>query len=410
MMAAGRAGELGKKVILLEKNKELGVKLLLTGKSRCNITCAEFDLRKLVEKYGKNGSFLYQPFFVFGVKNTIDFFEKRGLKTKTERGLRVFPERGGAQDVLAVLIKNLKKNNVEIMPDCKVLKIAASKGGEPRPEDSGREKAGKKITRLITTRGDIVADSYILCTGGKAYPGTGSCGDGFLWLEKLGHTIAEPRPSLVPIKIKEDYGKELQGLSLKNVEINVWQKGKKSFSELGECLFAHFGLSGPIILDISKRVGELLAKGSVKLSLDLKPALDFDTLDKRICRDFQKYNNKMFKNSLDDLLPQKMIPLIIKLSGINPEKKVNGITKEERRSLVKLLKSVKMTVSGLLGFEEAIITTGGVLTKEIDPRTMRSKIIDNLFFAGEIIDVDGPTGGFNLQICWSTGYLAGQSV
>ncbi|MFH1894692.1 MAG: NAD(P)/FAD-dependent oxidoreductase [Patescibacteria group bacterium] len=404
MMAAGRAAELGKKVILLEKNKELGSKLLLTGKGRCNITNAEFNLRKLVEKYGKNGSFLYRPFFVFGAKNTIDFFENRGLKTKIERGRRVFPARDRALDVLDVLVENLKKNNVEIRADCKILKI---------------EKEGKKITRLITTMGEIAAGSYILCTGGKAYPGTGSTGDGFLWLEKLGHTIAEPRPSLVPIKIKEDYGKELQGLSLKNVEINVWftsapkfdaGANKKKFSEFGECLFAHFGLSGPIILDISKRVGELLKNGRVGLSLDLKPALDFDTLDKRICRDFQKYQNKMFKNSLDDLLPQKMIPLIIKLSGINQKKKVNSIEKEERQGLVKLLKGVKMTVDGLLGFKDAIVTSGGVLTKEIDARTMKSKIIDNLFFAGEIIDVDGPTGGFNLQICWSTGYLAGQSV
>ncbi|MFH1401994.1 MAG: NAD(P)/FAD-dependent oxidoreductase [Parcubacteria group bacterium] len=395
MMAAGRAGELGKKVVLLEKNKELGAKLLLTGKGRCNITNAEFDLRKLVGKYGKNGNFLYRSFFIFGTKNTIDFFEKRGLKTKVERGLRVFPAHGGARDVLNVLVRNLKKNKVEMMPDCQVLKI---------------EKEGKKIIKLITTRGDIAADSYILCTGGKAYPGTGSTGDGFLWSEKLGHTVAELRPSLVPIKIKENYGRELLGLSLKNIEINVWQNNKKKFSEFGECLFAHFGLSGPIILDISKRVGELLKNGSVELSLDLKPALNFEILDKRLQRDFQKYHNKMFKNSLDDLLPRKMIPLILKLSEINSEKKVNGITKKERQGLVKLLKGVKMIVVELLGFKDAIVTSGGVLTKEIEAKTMKSKIIDNLFFAGEIIDIDGPTGGFNLQICWSTGYLAGQSV
>jgi predicted Rossmann fold flavoprotein len=395
MMAAGRAGELGKKVILLEKNEELGKKLLLTGKGRCNITNAEFDLRKLVGKYGKNGDFLYQPFSVFGIKNTIDFFEKKGLKTEVERGLRVFPAHGRAQDVLDILTANLKKTNVAIVPDCRVLKI---------------EKEGKKITGLVTTKGEVAADNYILCTGGKAYPDTGSTGDGFLWLEKLGHTIADPRPSLVPIKIKEDYGKELLGLSLKNVEISAWQNNKKKTSEFGECLFAHFGLSGPIILDISKIVGELLKEGEVELSLDLKPALDFDTLDKRLQRDFQKYSNKMFKNSLDDLLPQKIIPLIVRLSKIDPEKKGNGITKNERQNLVKLLKNVKMTAVGLLGFEEAIITAGGILTKEIEAKTMRSKIIDNLFFAGEIIDVDGPTGGFNLQICWSTGYLAGQSA
>jgi predicted Rossmann fold flavoprotein len=395
MMAAGRAGELGKKVILLEKNKELGIKLLLTGKGRCNVTNAESDLRKLVERYGKNGSFLYQPFFIFGPKSTIDFFEKLGLKTKVEHGQRVFPLSNRAQDVLNILINYVKESNVEIVPDCRVLKM---------------EKEKNKIIKLITTKGDVFAKNYILCTGGKAFPGTGSNGDGLLWLEKIGHTIAEPMPSLVPIKIREDYGQELQGLSLKNVDIKVWQNGKNKFSEFGECLFAHFGLSGPIILDISKRVGELLKAGGVELSLDLKPALDFETLDKRLQRDFAKYSNKMFKNSLDDLLPQKIIPLIIKLSGINSEKKANAITKEERQALVKLLKDVRMTVDGLLGFEEAIITAGGVITKEIDAKTMRSKIIDNLFFAGEIIDVDGPTGGFNLQICWSTGYLAGSNA
>jgi predicted Rossmann fold flavoprotein len=395
MMAAGRAAHAGKKVIILEKNESLGRKLLLTGQGRCNLTCAEFNIRKLVETYGKNRDFLYQPFSVFGVDKTIDFFESRGLKTKIERGKRVFPASDKAKDVLDVLISYLNENKVEIILGSKVL---------------GFKTEGKKISRLVLDKGGVFAKNYILCTGGKAFPGTGSTGDGYIFAKQLGHSIDEIGPALVPIKIKEDYGKELQGLSLKNIEVNVFQKGKKIFGQFGECLFAHFGLSGPIILDMSKRVGQLLKQGEVFLSLDMKPALDANTLEKRLERDFLKYQKKLFKNSLDDLLPQKMIPLVIKLSGISPDKKVNSITKKERQTIVRLLKGIKMEVLGLLGFGEAIITTGGVSLKEIDSKTMKSKLIDNLYFAGEILDADGPTGGYNLQVCWSTGYLSGQSA
>lgn len=395
MMAAGRAAELGKKVVLLEKNESLGKKLLLTGKGRCNLTNAEFNLRKLVENYGKNGDFLYHPFSVFGVKEVIDFFEKMGLRTKIERGNRVFPKSDNSQDVLDVLKKYLVKNSVSIMYNSEIKSIG---------------KEGRKIKKLILKNGEIEAEKYILCTGGKAFPGTGSTGDGFKFAKDLSHNITDLSPALVPIRIKEDFGKELQGLTLKNIGISVFQNRKKQFSEFGECLFAHFGLSGPIILEISKKVGGLLKQGEVELFLDLKPALDFEILDKRVQRDFQKYQKKLFKNSLDDLLPQKMIPFIIKMSGLEPDRKVDSITKEERHNLVRLLKGVKMTVAGLLGFEEAIVTSGGVSLKEIDSKTMKSNLIDNLFFAGEIIDVDGPTGGYNLQMCWSTGRLAGESA
>jgi predicted Rossmann fold flavoprotein len=395
MMASIAAAELGKKVVLIEKNSELGVKLLLTGKGRCNITQAEFDLRKLVEKFGKNGDFLFSPFSFFSVRNTIDFFENAGLKIKVERGKRAFPESDRAEDVLGAIARLLKKNNVFVL--C---------GAQAR----GFEKQGNKITKLLLKNGEIIAKNYIICTGGKAFPGTGSTGEGFDWVKSLGHKVTELAPALVPIEIKEDYGKELQGLSLKNVEMSAFQNGKKKFSEFGECLFAHFGLSGPIILDISKKIGELLKTGKIELSLDMKPALDLQVLDKRLQRDFAKYQNKIFKNSLNDLLPQKMIPFIIRLSGIDPEKKINGITKTERYNLARLLKGVKMEVQGLLGFGEAIVTSGGISLKEIDSKTMRSKIIDNMFFAGEILDVDGPTGGYNLQVCWSTGYLAGKSA
>jgi len=395
MIAAGRAAELGAKVILIEKNKKPGIKLLLTGKGRCNITNAEFNLRELVKNYGKNGNFLFHAFSIFGPKDIIDFFEKLGLKTKTERGKRVFPTSDQSKDVLKALINYLIKNKVDIIYDSEVV---------------GVDCQNRKIKKLILRKREIAAKNYIFCTGGKSYPLTGSTGDGFKWASDLGHHIKDLSPVLVPIKIKEKWIKELQGLSLKNVEINVFQKGEKEKSEFGECIFAHFGLSGPIVLDISKKVGELLRNGEVKLSLDLKPALDSATLDERVQRDFKKYQNKSFKNCLVDLLPRKLISVIVKLSNINPEKKVNTITREERHSLVKLLKNLEMTSVGLLGFDSAIVTSGGISLEEIDHKTMKSKIIDNLFFAGEIIDVDGPTGGFNLQVCWSTGYLAGENA
>jgi len=406
MMATGRAAELGARVILIEKNKKPGRKLLLAGKGRCNITNAEFNLRKLVENYGKNGKFLFRAFSVFGPKDVIDFFEKLGLKTKIERGKRVFPFSDKSEDVLKALIKYLIKNKVNIIYNSEVIGISHQ---------------NRKIKKLILKNGEIVAKNYIFCTGGKSYPLTGSTGDGFKWANDLGHHIKELSPALVPIKTKENWVKELQGLSLKNVEISVFQKdpapeqarygaGKKQCSEFGECLFTHFGLSGPIILDISKKVGELLRNGRVKISLDLKPALDFAKLDQRVQKDFKKYQNKSFKNCLNDLLPRRLIPIIVKLSDIGPEKKVNSIAKEERHNLVKLLKKLEMTAEGLLGFNFAIVTSGGISLQEIDDKTMKSKMIDNLFFAGEIIDIDGPTGGFNLQNCWSTGYLAGENA
>jgi len=396
MMAAARAGELGAKVLLLEKNASLGRKLLLTGKGRSNITRAEFNPRELVKKYGRQGDFFLYPLSIFGVKETIDFFEKKGLKTKVERGKRIFPQSDRASDVLNILIGYLKSGGVKIMTNSEVKEII-------------REK--NRISKIILSGGrEISAKNYIICTGGKSYPGTGSTGDGYQLAKKLGHTINKLRPALVPLKIKENWPKMAQGLSLKNVELTVFRNNKKQDSRFGEMLFTHFGVSGPIVLDLSGKIGELLEKGGVKLVLDLKPALDFQVLDKRIQSDFSKYSNKLFKNSLSDLLPQKLIPVIIELSGINPEKKVNEIRRQERQKLVRLLKGLEMRVSSLLGFGTAIITAGGVSLREIDSKTMKSKLIDNLFFAGEIIDLKGPTGGYNLQLCWSTGHLAGQSA
>ncbi len=395
IMAAIMAAKEGASVVLLEKNKSLGKKLLLTGGGRCNLTSAEFDKKELVFSYGKKGRFLFPAFSVFGPQEVIDFFNGEKLKTKIERGKRVFPKSDKSESVLNALVRCLRKEDVVFVLNAKAHRFSVK---------------GEKIKKVVLhNKKEVFAENYILCTGGLAYPATGSTGDGLRWVSSLGHNLKEQKPALVPLKIKENWVKELQGLSLKNVQVTVKQ-GKKKIKKFGECLFTHYGMSGPIILELSKDVGDFLRKGEVKLYLDLKPALDYGKLDGRIQKDFQKYNNKMFKNSLDDLLPSKIIPVVIKLSGINPKKKVNEITKEERKKLVKLFKELEITVESLMGFELAITTEGGVSLSEIDEKTMRSKKINNLFFAGEIIDIDGPTGGFNLQMCWSTGYLAGKNA
>lgn len=392
MMAAGRAAELGAKVVLIEKNKSLGRKLLITGKGRCNITQAEFDDREFIEKLGKNGKFLFSSLNAFGPRKVIEFFEERGLKTKTERGGRVFPASDKAVDVLNILADYLKKNNVKIVLDQEVLGFNFSK---------------EKIESVKLKNETIFADNFILAVGGKTYPITGSTGDGYGWAKEAGHVIIEPNPSLVPIKIKEEWVKDLQGLSLKNISINIFQNNKKQDSKFGEMLFTHFGISGPIILDASKEIGELLKKGEVKIEIDLKPALDLSQLDERLLRDFEGNQKKDFKNYLPELLPQKMIETFLKLSEIDPHKKLHFITKEERKKILHLLKEMKLTVEGLLGFDQAIITSGGVDLKEVDSKTMQSRKIENLYLTGEILNLDGPTGGYNLQICWSTGYAAG---
>jgi predicted Rossmann fold flavoprotein len=396
MMAAGRAGELGMKVVLVERNENLGKKLLLTGRGRCNLTHAELDPKKFADAFGRQGRFLLSGLSVFGVGKTIKFFESMGLKLKEERNKKIFPKSDRSQDVLKVLTDYLKKGGVKILKGRKVKKIVNEKG---------------QITSLILkNKKEIKADKYIFATGGKSYFQTGSTGNGYSWAEEMGHKIIELKPALAPLKIKEEWVKRAQGLSLKNVEISVYQNNKKKDKRFGGVLFTHFGISGPIVLEMSKNIGQLLSKGEVKLKIDLKPALNSEKLDKRIQRDFLKYQNKMFKNSLNDLLPQKLIPIIIRLLGINPEKEVNNITRQERQKLIGTLKGLEMTVDDLMGFDMAIITSGGIALAEIDSSTMKSKIIDNLYFAGEIIDLDGPTGGYNLQFCWTTGYVAGQSA
>jgi predicted Rossmann fold flavoprotein len=395
MIAAGRAAELGVKVVLIEKNEVLGKKLLLTGKGRCNFTHNEFDIRKFAEKYGRNGRFLYRALSVFGVKEVIDFFESRGVKGKVEQGDRIFPENGNVQDILKVLLKYLSEGKVTILYNVEVINF--------KQED-------RKISQVILRDRQIIADKFILCTGGKSYPQTGSTGDGYHWARQLGHTIIEPVPALNPIKISEKWVKELQGLSLKNISLQLFQNGKKQDERFGEMLFTHFGVSGPIVMDLSKNIGTLLKRGPVKLILDLKPALDFKKLDKRIQRDLEKFKGRMFKNSLKGLLPLSLIPVIIRLSGIEPEKQVDYLSREERIKLVHLLKELELSPTELLGFKWSVVTSGGIALKEVDPNTMCSKKIKNLYFAGEILDLDGPSGGYNLQECWSSGYLAGESA
>jgi predicted Rossmann fold flavoprotein len=395
MIAAGRAAELGVKVVLIEKNEVLGKKLLLTGKGRCNFTHNELDIRKFAEKYGRNGRFLYRALSVFGVKEVIDFFASRGVKGKVEQGDRIFPEKGNVQDILKVLLKYLSEGKVTILYNVEVINF--------KQED-------KKISQVILRDRQIIADKFIICTGGKSYPQTGSTGDGYHWARQLGHTIIEPVPALNPIKISEKWVKELQGLSLKNISLKLFQNGKKQDERFGEMLFTHFGVSGPIVMDLSKNIGTLLKRGPVKLILDLKPALDFKKLDKRIQRDLEKFKGRMFKNSLKGLLPLSMIPVIIRLSGIESEKQVDYLSREERIKLVHLLKELELSPTELLGFKWSVVTSGGIALKEVDPNTMCSKKIKNLYFAGEILDLDGPSGGYNLQECWSSGYLAGESA
>jgi hypothetical protein len=390
IIAAGVVAESGAKVILIEKNERLGQKLLLTGNGRCNITNAEFNLRKLVNNYGKEGEFLFHAFSVFGPKEVINFFNSLGIETKIENNKRVFPKSGKSKDILNVLEKYLLERKVNILLNSQVSRIISK---------------NNKIEKLVVGDREIIAKNYIICTGGKSYPITGSTGDGFRWLEGLGHTISEPSPALVPIKTREDWVMDLQGLALKDVEISV----KKQFKEIGDVLFTHFGLSGPLILDISKRIGKLLKQGEVKLNLDLLPNLNIEVLDKEFRKKVKETPKRSIKSLLADFMPKRLVMVFMKKLKIE-DKQINNITKEERRDIIKLLKNIEVTVIDLLGFDLAMVTSGGVSLKEIDDKTMKSKIIDNLYFAGEIINIDGRSGGFNLQLCWSTGYLAGKSI
>ena len=379
-------------VILLDGNDRIGKKLFITGKGRCNVTNAK-DISEFFDYIPGNPHFLYSALYSYTNEDTINFFENAGIKLKTERGGRIFPMSDKSSDIIKGLSIGLKEANVQVKLNSKVTNIIYN---------------NDKITGVeINNTTKLNGDHFILATGGASYPLTGSRGEGQKFAKSLGHTIIDLKPSLVPIELNEPWLKELMGLSLKNISLSILKNNKVVYKNQGEMMFTNYGMSGPLVLSGSRYVKN---DGNYEVSLDLKPALNESELDKRLQKDFLKYQNKEFKNSLDDLLPQKMIPLIIKLSNIPENKKVNVITKEERKNLVYLLKNLKAKIKGLRPIEEAIVTAGGVNTLEIDPSTMKSKIISNLSFAGEVIDVDAFTGGDNVQIALSTGYIAGSSI
>lgn len=394
LMAAGKAGENGHQVHLYEKNDRIGKKILITGKGRCNVTNYS-DIDNFLNNIPGNPYFLYSAFYGLDSYGTIDFFNKLGLETKVERGNRVFPVSDKAADVVSALERYIRKNKVKLHLNSPVKGIEVKDG----------------LAVGIKTAGGVVeADAVIVCTGGLSYPGTGSTGDGYKFAKDCGHKVTKLYPSLVPLRTKENWCSEVMGLSLKNIAISIKNnKGKELYKDFGEMLFTHFGVSGPVILSASRHLLGKFDEG-LKLYIDLKPALDEKTLDSRILRDFEKYINKDFSNALGDLLPQKLIPVVIRLSGIDNGKKVHDITKEERKRLVSVIKGLELNITGTTGYNEAVITSGGIDVDEINPSTMESKLIKNLYFAGEVLDCDAYTGGYNLQIAFSTGFTAGNNV
>ena len=394
MMAAITAARRGFKVTLVEKNEKLGKKLFITGKGRCNITNAG-DSEDLFNSIVTNRKFMFSSFNGFSNYDTLGFFDELGLHIKIERGNRVFPESDHSSDVIGALNRELKRLSVDVRLNTEVKDIIVNGG-----------KATGVVVKCSGKESTIQADNVIVATGGNSYQSTGSTGDGYRFARKLGHSVTPIVPALVPFNVAEDWESDLQGLSLKNVSIVVLDGKQEIYSDFGEMLFTHFGVSGPLILSASSFAARKIKEHPLKLVIDLKPALSQEQLDERILRDFDEEKNKAFKNSLDKLLPKKMIPVIVRLSDIDGNKKVNEITKQERQRLVSLIKGLELTITGLRGFNEAIITQGGINVREINPTTMESKLVKNLYFAGEVLDVDALTGGFNLQIAWSTGYAA----
>jgi len=410
MCAAIFAARNGNEVHVYEKNEKLGKKLFITGKGRCNVTNA-CDMEDLFGAMVSNGKFMYSSFYGFGNQEVMEFFEELGLKLKIERGNRVFPASDHSSDVIKALEKEMKARGVEVHLYTTVKRVVALPAGEGAEAGSGK-RAESVFSHLELADGTIVdGDACVIATGGLSYPTTGSTGDGYGFAKDLGHTVTDLAPSLVPIEVRETYIKDLMGLSLKNVQAAVYDGKKELYSEFGEMLFTHFGVSGPIIISASAYIGrKLKEKKELRLVIDLKPALSMEQLDARVLREFEVNHNKQFKNAVNALFPAKLIPVMVKRSGIDPEKKVNVISKEERLTFVHLIKNLEFTLTGLRDYKEAIITRGGVNVKEIDPSTMQSKITAGVYFAGEVLDVDALTGGFNLQIAWSTGCAAGESI
>lgn len=392
MMCALSAAERGVSVIILDPNKQLGRKLRITGKGRCNLT-NNCDIKEFMNNIPGDGRFLYSALNRLSPRDTMAFFENRGVPLKTERGNRVFPVSDNANDIAGLLVRLCERAKVKVL--------------RTRAKDIVIEDC--EVKAVITNEGRIDCRAVALCTGGLSYPLTGSDGVGYKLAKKAGHSITETRASLVPLESDDEYCSEMQGFALKNVTLSAYENGKLIFKELGEMLFTHFGVSGPLVLSASSHMRNM-GKAEYRLEIDLKPALDEKKLDARILRDFEKYSNKEFKNALSELAGRTMIPVLIRLSGIPEDTKVHSITREQRMQLLKLFKAFPVSVSGTRPVAEAIITSGGVSTKEVNPRTMESKFVSGLFFAGEILDLDGYTGGFNLQIAWSTGFVAGKSV
>jgi predicted Rossmann fold flavoprotein len=396
MMAAGRAAECGASVILLEKNKRLGEKLLISGGGRCNLTNATSDPQVLLKKYGRAEKFLHSPFSKFGVDETLRFFHERDMPTKVEPGNRVFPMSDRSQSVFDVLEKYMDEGSVVIRPESVVVSIEAKKG---------------LITGVVLKDGNcIVGKKYILATGGKSHPETGSTGDGFRFLKAIGHTIVNPDPSLVPIRVKESWIKELSGISFEDVKLSIFQGGKRQGRKRGKLLFTHFGLSGPLVLNMSRDIGESLRYGETEVSVDFFPTIDVKSLDMKILDVFSENSNKQMKNVLREIVAPLLAPVLLGLASIDPEKGVNSMTREERILLGKIMKDFRLSVAGLLGPEKAIVTSGGVALPEIDFRTLQSRLYPNLLLVGDILDIDRPSGGYSLQLCWTTAFVAGSSA
>lgn len=393
MMAAGRAAECGKRVLLLEKNEKLGAKLAITGGGRCNITNAEEDERLFLSHYGTADKFLHTTFSQFGVKDTFSFFESRGLPLKIESQRRAFPATERASDVVAVLEQYLLRGKVDVRTGVAVQKIFTTDG---------------RIGDIQTSAGNFSARSYILATGGVSHPETGSTGDGFAWLRELGHIIENPTPTIVPLKVKEGWVKKLSGISLPMMKITFYTHGEKKFSKRGPLLFTHFGISGPTVLNSAKKVADLLQEGSVRAYVDVFPDLDQGALDTKLMEVFDANKNKQLKNVLKDIVPAGTSEAFLALvSSINPEVRTNSVTKESRRELAALLKRVPMLINGLMGFDRAVVADGGLPLTEVDTRTMRSKRYENLFITGDLLHIERPSGGYSLQLCWTTGFVAG---
>lgn len=394
LMAGAESAKLGNDVTIIEKMPRPARKVLISGKGRCNVTNACFELDELISNVPKNPRFLYSAFSNFMPYDTIAFLQDMGVETKIERGNRVFPVSDKAVDIVDALVKNAKMNGAKIINETV----------------KGFDFDGKRINGVILQNDEVIeCDSVAICTGGESYPATGSTGDGYILARSVGHTVTKITPALVPLVCSNNFIPKLQGLSLKNISVKLFKNEKVIYDDFGEMLFTHFGVSGPVILSASSHIRDI-KDGKYKIILDLKPALDEKTLDKRILRDFSSEGNKDFINSLSALLPKKIIPVIVNLSGVEPSRKVNSVTKEERKNLVHLIKNFEINISDFYSIDAAIVTSGGVDVKEIDPKTMKSKIVENLYFAGEVIDVDAYTGGFNLQIAFSTGVLCGQNM